>query len=279
VSGVAVLMLELNPHLTPNALKIVLEFTAIPLTNENGAAVDPLSQGAGAINASGAIRLALAIDATQPVGSKWLTAGMPFSTTIGNDVYAWSQTMIWGSHRVLGDGIVDENRTAWSTAIVWGDGTDDDNIVWGTYRSHDESDNIVWGTIFDEGDNIVWGTSFVWGDDVDDNIVWGTFFEDDNIVWGTNVVWGSGLLGMTDESDNIVWGTFNSAGESDNIVWGTLMARNIVWGTLYERNIVWGTFRSNDDGDNIVWGTTVMWGDRMIVGVRPSAGSFLGTRQ
>jgi serine protease AprX len=257
-SGVVSLMLQTNPLLTPNALKMALQFTSIPLMKADGTVYDRLSQGTGSINAAGALQVAVSIDATQPVGAKWLAFGLPMQSTLCGRTYAWSQSMLWGAHLVLGDGIIDENRPAWATSVIWGDGTSDDNIVWGTQWGDD--DNIVWGTLFDDGDNIVWGTNFLWSDD--DNIVWGTAFDDDNIVWGTNVVWGTALLGF-DDGDNIVWGTFS--GDDDNIVWGTLFD---------EDNIVWGTLRGDgEDGDNIVWGTSVIWGDRVIraVGI-PSRG-------
>jgi serine protease AprX len=259
-SGVVALMLQVNPALTPNAVKMILEFTSIPVNDADGQPFDALSQGAGSVNASGALRLALAIDATRPIGSHWLMVGMPFQSTIGTESYAWSQHVLWGAHRLVGAGIVDEKRVAWARHIVWGEGTKDDNIAWGT----GESDNIVWGTVFDEGDNIVWGTNFVWSDALDIDIDWAASYEDDNIVWGTNLVWGNRLVGIL-EGDNIVWGTLR---ESDNIVWGTLTFRNIVWGTFYDNgdNIVWGTFRFGES-DNIVWGTlrfsesdNIVWG-------------------
>jgi serine protease AprX len=274
-SGLVGLMLQANPRLTPNALKALLQFSAIAVHNADGGLFDPLTQGTGAINGNGALQLAAAIDATQPVGAKWLLAGVPMQSVIGGETLDWSQAILWGSHRAVGDGLIDENRGAWATGVVWGDGLEEDNIVWGTNCDGSaECDNIVWGTAFDEEDNIVWGTSFVWAEE--DNIVWGTYadFEEDNIVWGTNVVWGTGLVGVVlgtseGEEDNIVWGT--SEGEEDNIVWGTLAPTNVAWGDLYELNIVWGT---NEDGeeDNIVWGTSIISGDRMIVGRRPDAG-------
>ena len=258
-SGIVGLMLRANPGLTPNALKMVLEFSSIPVGDANGNPYDALSQGTGAINGGGALKLALSIDPGQPVGGKWLTVGMPFTTTIAGQTLAWSQMMIWGPHRVFGDGIVDENRIAWGTAVAWGDGLD--------------GDNIVWGTVFDAGDNIVWGTNFLWSAAFEDNIVWGTFFDDDNIVWGTNIVWGNALIGVL-VGDNIVWGTLRL---EDNIVWGTMTADNIVWGTLFDDNIVWGTVRGElGILDNIVWGTGVIWGDLVIAGVRPSDGRTRG---
>jgi serine protease AprX len=267
-SGVVALILEANPGLTPNALKAVVEFTAIPVKDGAHKPYDAFTQGTGGINGSGAVKFASAIDTSQPVGAKWLLAGMPFKSTIGHVPYRWAQTILWGPHHVIGDGILDENRIAWATNIVWGSGVDDYNIVWG--NAADEEDNIVWGTSYDEDDNIVWGTNIVWSTayDEDDNIVWGTWFEDANIVWGTNIVWGNSLIGV-DEGDNIVWGT--SGDEDDNIVWGTMTNENIVWADLFD-HLSLGVSSDDDEEDNIVWGTGVIWGDGTVAGHRPERG-------
>ena len=73
VSGIVAAMLEANrathhdAPLTPNAVKAILQYTAIPLPG-----YDELTQGAGAVNAAGAIALAEAIDPDAPIGSNWL---------------------------------------------------------------------------------------------------------------------------------------------------------------------------------------------------------------
>ena len=235
-SGVVALVLHANPGLTPNALKAVLEFSAIPVVDSTGKPFDALTQGAGGINGAGAIALAGAIDASQPVGGKWLANGVAFESVLGGEMLQWSALMIWGGHRAHGGGVIDENRPAWGTNVVWGAGVQDE-------------DNIVWGTVFDEGDNIVWGTNIVWSLS---DITWATTFaEGDNIVWGTNIVWGNALIG-TDEGDNIVWGT--ASADEFNIVWGNLQDVD---------NVVWGT--------NLVLGMNV-WGERVVIGTRPPAG-------
>ena len=53
VAGTVALMLQVNPQLTPNAVKAVLQYTA-----EVDAHADPLTQGAGFLNAKGAVQLA-----------------------------------------------------------------------------------------------------------------------------------------------------------------------------------------------------------------------------
>ncbi len=268
-SGVVAAMLEANPahRLTPNAVKAILQFSAVTMKDETGKRYDRLTQGAGAINANGAIRLASAIDSTVPVGAPWLTRRLFAYSRIGGQNVVWGQSIDWGTTIVRGTGTMLARASAYDDNIVWG--TAGDNIVWGT--AADPGDNIVWGTIA-VGDNIVWGTAaddnIVWGTSAfssstvhgtanGDNIVWGTA-DADNIVWGTssddNIVWG------TVSDDNIVWGTMSD----DNIVWGTATDDNIVWGTAADDNIVWGTAADNivwgtASDDNIVWGTNIVW--------------------
>jgi hypothetical protein len=205
-------MLQVNPSLTPNMVKAILQYTAQSYN------YNPLRQGAGFLDSFSAVYLASFYAKAQP-GAQL----RPFPS--------WSKKIIWGNHMISG-GTLNPAGNAWQLSTVWGSARaadTDDNIVWGTMGD----DNIVWGTMDD--DNIVWGTS---GDD--DNIVWGTG-DDDNIVWGTdcggddcdNIVWG------TMDDDNIVWGT---AEADDNIVWGTSDSDdNIVWGTSTDSSLTWAT--------------------------------------
>jgi subtilisin family serine protease len=287
VSGTVALMLEANPKLTPNAVKAILQYTA-----EVRNSTSLLVQGAGVLNAEGAVRLAkyFAAPATTDLGDmrdyiqgQWvpwarhliwgnyrITGGMPLP---GSN--AWSTSVRWGSlktstgARVVWGTRLDDN-IVWSTAsddnIVWSTGTDD-NIVWSTAGA----DNIVWSTGGDDNivwstggdDNIVWSTSeqenIVWSTGSDDNIVWSTAGED-NIVWSTNtvtnVVWGNDCGGRN--CKRIVWGAqqngvvMGTASGDDNIVWSTAADDNIVWSTAGDDNIVWST---GSGDDNIVWST------------------------
>jgi len=239
VSGMAALILQANPGLTPNALKAVLEYTAVDVKADSGASADFLTQGAGSVS-GGALTLATSINTSAAMGANWLTAAVSPSTTIAGQAMPWVQRVAWGNYLAYGTGMVAEQRPSWSLDIVWGNNLDDDdNIVWG--NALDDDDNIVWGNSLDEDDNIVWGNSL----DEDDNIVWGNSLEDedDNIVWGNSIVWGDGLIGLSlDDDDNIVWG--NSLDEDDNIVWGNLFDNNAIFGN------------SLDDDDNIVWGNS-----------------------
>jgi len=207
-TGVIATMLEATAHqyffkrVTANTVKGLLQYTALPV-NASGVTTDAdaLTQGAGEINADGAIRLASLLNPTAAPNATWIDMRDPLAapySTIGGETEQWSSMILWGD------------------AILWGESVAVNTMAW--------SDNIVWGM----DDNIVWGMNTAWGD----NIVWGM---DDNIVWGENIVWGDGLLSALN-GDNIVWGMVSRA---DNIVWGELSEDNIVWG-MDDDNIVWG---------------------------------------
>ncbi len=84
-------------------------------------AYDALSQGAGALNAGGAITLAGAIDTRAPNGATWVTTSVTPETTVGAEVLPWAQHIVWGE-------AVYVNAEAWRQNIVWGNAA---NIVWG----------------------------------------------------------------------------------------------------------------------------------------------------
>ena len=306
-TGVVALELDANAHqtsapLTPNSVKAILEYTAVKM-----AKTDPLTQGAGQINAAGAVQLASSVNTSVSTGSWWLQTGVSGYSVIGGKSYAWAQNIIWGTS-VIGGRFIFYKNLAWDDNIIWGTGVVRgkklvgsrrikvrgkyfaDNIIWGTdftvkRRSvvwgKDDGDNIIWGT--DDGDNIIWGTNLadyrilgkrdgkkiVWAKGDADNIIWGTD-DGDNIIWGT------------DDGDNIIWGTsaplskiVHGKDGGDNIIWGTDDSDNIIWGTADDDNIIWGTSDDNiiwgtDDGDNIIWGTDD--GDNIIWGTSVQGG-------
>jgi hypothetical protein len=227
------LLLEANPALTPNAVKAILQYTAEARPREPA-----LAQGAGLLNARGAVRLARFF--AQPQNG----LGDPVDTVAGQSI-VWARHLIWGNYRVTG-GVPLPGRNAWATNVVWGESrtpagnlvvwgaANPDNVVWGEKHA----DNVVWGELL--GDNVVWGESGT------DNVVWGEAHAD-NVVWGEahadNVVWGEACAGR---NCNVVWGEAHA----DNVVWGEVNADNVVWGERVGDNVVWGERL----GDNVVWG-------------------------
>ena len=207
VSGTVALIMEAHrtafpsgAPLTPNAVKAILQFTALPARDAQGVPYDVLTQGTGSVNAAGASELAARINTGLPVSSLWLNANVDPWTVIDGQILSWSESIVWNDAISFGP-VVSVNQPAWSTNIVWGS---DDNIVWGS------NDNIVWGS------NIVW----------DDNIVWGS---DDNIVWGSNMVWGSTLIGSL-YGTSVTWGM--TVDDPALTVWGTLNNSAVASGSV-----------------------------------------------
>jgi hypothetical protein len=209
-------MLQANPALTPNLVKAILQYTA-----ETSADYDPLTQGAGFLNARGAVALA------RHLASPLL---VPYPSESG-----WSRQLIWGNYRVTG-GRLAGSGNAWSTGVTWGATATSLGLAirWGVtcltsgcqlttswrWRS-DTYANVVWGGVCggdncsspwsleavspanDDGDTVVWGT-----DENGDTVVWGTDEDGDTVVWGTD-----------DDGDTVVWGTSCSDPACEPVIW------------------------------------------------------------
>src|SRR6185369_2872564 len=92
------LMMQANPRLTPNMVKMILEYTAQPLSGFN-----TLEQGAGELNVEGAIRLAKLVRQNLPanpaLGTNLLTSNpmLPNHTsTVGGTRFQWSGGIVSG---------------------------------------------------------------------------------------------------------------------------------------------------------------------------------------
>jgi serine protease AprX len=189
VTGAVALMLQANPSLTPNQVKAILQYTA-----QVDPDYDTLTQGAGFLNAKGAVELAAYLAAPG-------TTAYPSTTD-------WSLHIVWGNHIVSG-GTLTADANAWATNVTWGATTTPggQTIVWGVIDSQPwqasnltQQPNAVWGPMC-EGANctVPWNAHNVSAADS----------EGETVVWGT----GEG------EGETVVWGT--SEGEGETVVWGT----------------------------------------------------------
>jgi serine protease AprX len=166
VAGAVALMLDANPSLTPNLVKAILQYTA-----DHRTGYDDLTQGAGFLNARGAVQLAKSL------------AGNPAAPPIAKDPTRWNSHINWGNHRV-GGGALNPRANAWRTDVVWGASTTSDGarITWGAACSGIDCDDIIGGRLTD--DRPTWGCA----DAACDRIVRGASIGDD----APNIVWGSG---------------------------------------------------------------------------------------
>jgi serine protease AprX len=212
VSGTIALMLQVNPALTPNAVKAILQYTA-----EVSRAYDPLTQGAGFVNAAGAIELARFL-ANSSHGAY-------------PDTRKWGAALIWGNQRMTG-GRLAAVANAWSTNVTWGaplapDGSviswghlckpDDCTSTTGKWRFYN-GQNVVWGPVCNGADcDVQWSLALFSGVD-GATVVWGTTDEGETVVWGTDdgetVVWGT-----VDDGETVVWGTGCAVTTCEPVVW------------------------------------------------------------
>jgi serine protease AprX len=186
-SGAVALMVQANRDrftapLTPNAVKALLEFSAMPL-----AGADAVTQGRGELNQGAAVALASAIDPSTPTGDWWLTAPIEPFSTLGDESVVWAQSVIWGNRIVWGNTVF-INQPAWAASADWGSSDTGDTVVWGNSEGGD--DTVVWGN--NDEDTVVWGNSdgdtVVWGNEDDDTVVWGNELDDDDtVVWGNSL--------------------------------------------------------------------------------------------
>ena len=152
VSGTIALMLQANPTLTPNLVKAILQYTA-----EERVTYDGLTQGAGFLNARGAVALARA-----------LAPGASLQQPLQADPTPWSGHVIWGNQRV-GGGQLRAAANAWRTDVIWGSTETPDGApvslgaqcAAGATPGPAACDGAAWDPSGD-GDDVVWGSVLVW---------------------------------------------------------------------------------------------------------------------
>jgi serine protease AprX len=195
VTGTVALMLEANPGLGVNQVKAILQYTS-----QTYADYDPLTQGAGFLNASGAIQLAAHFAAPESVP-------YPESDT-------WGKRLIWGNHLVSVEGSrLTSTANAWTSGVTWGQTTTPGGQT------------VRWGVICVTAE-CEWTKSWKWQNAAYQNVVWGTACGSDDCSSG----WSASTVSTTSEDgDTVVWGTTD---DGDTVVWGTLDdGDTVVWGT------------------------------------------------
>jgi serine protease AprX len=181
VSGTVALMLQANPALTPNEVKAILQYTSQTYAN-----YDRLTQGAGFLNAKGAVELARFLAAPSSV---------PYPSTDG-----WSTQLIWG-HRLVQGGQLSADANAWSTNVLWG------------ATAAPSGHGITWGPGFIKTQNVVWGSQ-CGGNDC--HRAWSVADSGDAVTDaadGDTVVWG------TSDGDTVVWGTTCGDPSCEPVIW------------------------------------------------------------
>jgi serine protease AprX len=192
VAGTVALMMQANPSLTPNAVKAILQYTS-----QVYAAYDPLTEGAGFLNAAGAVALA-----------RFFSQGGPYPSDA-----AWGRQIIWANHRVGGGRLLPDSN-AWSMALMWGaTSTNGAPVVWGDIENASTGTRMPWSTNCADPACVV--------------VLWD--IDSPNVVWGSQCAGAdcSGTTWSAGDDQTVVWGT----DDYETVVWGTTDDGTVVWGT------------------------------------------------
>ncbi|MBI3652129.1 MAG: S8 family serine peptidase [Acidobacteria bacterium] len=124
VTGAVVLMLQVNPSLTPNLVKTILCYTAQTLNGAN-----TLEQGAGQVNIDGAVRIAKLMRtdlANLYYGDALLIGALPSpqASTISNQTAVWGQGVITNYCFLYGSALI----TKWQP--VYANANEMDWVTW-----------------------------------------------------------------------------------------------------------------------------------------------------
>jgi len=160
VSGVAALLIQQNPGMTPDQVKARLMKTAWKnyghYSNETDSRGnnyslqhDIFAIGTGYVDATAALSSTELAPAT--VGSAKSPA-VSYDALTRNVHLVADPTSIWNSSVVWGNSVV------WGTSVFNGTTVEGDSVVWGN--------SVVWGTSLAQGFSVLWGNSVVWGNSV-----------------------------------------------------------------------------------------------------------------
>ncbi len=191
VSGVVADLLQANPSLTPDQVKMLLMLTASKTFPSSSTVVDSstgdtfvsyydlFTVGAGYVNLPAALARIKAVPtgvmALSPTASWDQASGVvqvDFDpSSVFSDQSVWgsgsptSNRSVWGSNSVWGSSVLVGNTAVWGERSVWGSstGTFAERSVWGS-SSGANAERSVWGS--NDGDSAersVWGSSAIWG--------------------------------------------------------------------------------------------------------------------
>ncbi len=226
VSGAVALMLQANPALTPNQVRAILMYTAQIMDGP-----DLFEQGAGLLNADGAVLLAAKMKRRAgelQTGENLLTGTVPDATsTIAGEPVAWSQGLIWWSNWVTGTALIEKQQEAYAQGLIWGF----------SYNLGSWSGTSIYASTYSD-DHVVYGSNGTW-----QGVAWdggtsaeGVEYHDD--LASSGVYWENRLIDddfFTVDASGLIWNWYLSTDQG--LIWSynggfTIWYSGLIW-TLY----------------------------------------------
>jgi serine protease AprX len=255
VAGAAALMLQANPRLTPNLVKMILMYTAQSLVDANH-----FEQGAGQLNVEGAIRLAKLVrqdlSASTAVGAPLLTGAAPTpSSAIAGQTFTWGQGAVMDHSYAMGVNLIAKYQKVYGLGYILADGTIETN---GTLMS----DDTVMSDGLTMGDNILTVTGVL----MSDGVVFSSCSSlmSDGTLMSDGLTMGDGVL-MSDRalmSDGVLMADVTTAASNamingdgtasmEEIPEASLGALAVTAASKSQINLSWSDNSNNEDGFKI----------------------------
>lgn len=161
VSAGAALMIQANPNLTPDTIKLRMMKTAWKGYPAHGNSLahdikkntyisqyDAFTIGSGYVDIQAAMGDNTTVNGGAASPTVVFNAATGTATLVNGVSVVWGQNVVWGQSALLADSVVwgqftvDASSVVWGNSVVWGqEGTDACSMVWGQ--------SVVWGQ-FDE---------------------------------------------------------------------------------------------------------------------------------
>jgi serine protease AprX len=200
VSGMAALMLQADPSLTPDTLKARLMKSA-----EKRLVYDLFSDGAGFADLHAALgEQGTAVSEALSPRVQWTEAGLVLegARTLWLQSSPFDLVSVYGPDPFRGTGSV------WADSGIWGDSSAESSTVSGH--------SVIWG-----GGRKASGSGGP-SSTTSDSVIWGGGFKGDYSIGADSVIWGGGLKGnYSIGADSVIWGGGGSTAVSaDSVIWG-----------------------------------------------------------
>jgi len=221
VSGTVALMMQANPGLTPNQVKAILMYSAQIMDGP-----DLFEQGAGMLNADGAVRLAKSLSRygyALQAGAVLAPAGLPApQSVIAGETCLWSQSLIWGHGMLAGDAALTVQQTAYSQSLIWGIGRYDSWGLGVSYYDGLYADSYVVFGKNNQWNYVTWNT----GTPTSSGLIWNDRLGGSGLIWGNQIISNAFFdVGPT----SLIWGIAGYGGYDMGLIW-TLRDSGLIWG-------------------------------------------------
>jgi serine protease AprX len=184
VSGTVALMLDANPNLNPNLVKLILLTTAIKMNQPS-----MLEQGNGMVNAKTAVELAQAVDVSKCTVADGVSPNWTLDGEYGPEEVWAGGAFAYGDQVVYGDMVSADWAGFWGDGVFWTDFLfQREGVFWAD--SLFRFNGVFWTDTVYWGDTLAWTDGVFWTDVPFsfDGVFWTDFFSFRGVFWTDTLV-------------------------------------------------------------------------------------------